>query len=97
MENYWDYDNDNNKIKTGFDNCEPQLLMVYVDAIDASSAATFDSCVCKTNVLIEKAGNSKDTRNTDENDKEDKYYTIDYPTGILLEHVPTSMSPNACY
>lgn len=46
MENYWDYDNDNNKIKTGFDNCEPQLLMVYVDAIDASSAATFDSCVC---------------------------------------------------
>ena len=28
MENYWDYDNDNNKIKTGFDNCEPQLLMV---------------------------------------------------------------------
>lgn len=69
----------------------------YVDAIDASSAATFDSCVCKTNVLIEKADNSKDTRNTDENDKEDKYYTIDYPTGILLEHVPTSMSPNAWY
>jgi hypothetical protein len=31
---YWDYDNDNNKIKTGFDSCEPRLLLVCVDSID---------------------------------------------------------------
>jgi hypothetical protein len=34
MNKYWDYDNDNNKIKTGFDSCEPRLLLVCVDSID---------------------------------------------------------------
>jgi hypothetical protein len=42
-----------------------------------------------------KAVNSKDTRNIDEHDKEDKYYTIDYPTCISIGHVTASMSPNS--
>ena len=97
MKKYWDYDNDNNKIKTSFDNGEPRLLLVCVDAMDASSAVTFDSYLCKTKYLDGKAVNNKDTRNIAEQDKEDEYYTIDYPKGISIEHVTASMSPNARY
>ena len=97
MKKYWDYDNDNNKIKTSFDNGEPRLLLVCVDAMDASSAVTFDSYLCKTKYLDGKAVNNKDTRNNNEQDKESEYYTIDYPNGISIEHVTASMSPNARY
>jgi NTE family protein len=97
MKKYWDYDNDNNKIKTSFDNGEPRLLLVCVDAMDASSAVTFDSYLCKTKYLDGKAVNNKDTRNNNEQDKEAEYYTIDYPNGISIEHVTASMSPNARY
>lgn len=34
MNKYWDYNNDNYKIKTGFDSCEPRLLLVCVDSTD---------------------------------------------------------------
>jgi hypothetical protein len=97
MKKYWDYDNDNNKIKTSFDNGEPRLLLVCVDVMDATSAVTFDSYLCKTKYLDGKAVNNKDIRNNDEQDKEDEYYTIDYPKGISIEHVTASMSPNARY
>lgn len=50
MKKYWDYDNDNNKIKTSFDNGEPRLLLVCVDAMGASSTVTFDSYLCETNI-----------------------------------------------
>jgi hypothetical protein len=39
---YTDYDIDKNKIRTSFDNGEPRLLLICVDAIDASSTVTFD-------------------------------------------------------
>jgi NTE family protein len=97
MKKYWDYDNDSNKIKTSFDNGEPRLLLVCVDAMDASSAVTFDSYLCKTKYLDGKAVNNKDTRNNNEQDKQSEYYTIDYPNGISIEHVTASMSPNARY
>jgi hypothetical protein len=50
MKKYWDYDNDNNKIKTNFDNGEPRLLLVCVDAMGALSTVTFDSYLCETNI-----------------------------------------------
>ena len=34
MNKYWNYDNDNYKIKTGFDSCEPRQLLVCVDSMD---------------------------------------------------------------
>ena len=94
---YLDYDIDENKIRRSFDNGEPRLLLICVDAMDASSAVTFD--IFLWNEYLEgKAVNNKDTRNIDKQDKEAENYTIDYPTGISIEeHVTASMSPNPRY
>lgn len=46
MKNFWDYDG--LSIKTSFEQGEPRLLLVSVDVLDCTTAATFDSYTCKT-------------------------------------------------
>jgi NTE family protein len=46
MKKFWDYDG--LSIKTSFEQGEPRLLLVSVDVLDCTTAATFDSYKCKT-------------------------------------------------
>jgi hypothetical protein len=89
IKRYWDYEK--YPIKTRFDKGEPRLLLVCVDVMDAASAVTFDSYLCKTTYPDGIAINKKEG-------KEDNFnYVIEYRNGISIEHVSASMSPHLVY
>jgi NTE family protein len=84
-QHYWDADNE--PIRTSFGNGEPRLLLVTVDVLDATSAATFDSYLCETRY--------GDGRKSIHNKKEEKNeHILNYQDGITMQHVRASMSPN---
>jgi predicted acylesterase/phospholipase RssA len=84
-QHYWDADNE--PIRTSFGNGEPRLLLVAVDVLDATSAATFDSYLCETRY--------KDGRKAIENRNDGKNeHILSYHDGITMQHVRASMSPN---
>ena len=80
-EYYWDSENE--PIRTRFGNGEPRLLLVAIDILDATSAVTFDSYLCKTVYEDGRRIKSKSE------------HVIEYPQGITIQHVKASMSPNA--
>ena len=87
IKEYWDYEK--YPIKTEFEKGEPRLLLICVDVMDATTAVTFDSYLCKTKY--------SDARPDDEKNKQDYNYIINYPYGISIEHVSASMSPHLKY
>lgn len=89
IKKYWDYEK--YPLKTHFEKGEPRLLLVCVDVMDAASAVTFDSYLCKTTYADGIPINK-------EEGKEDNFnYVIEYPHGISIEHVNASMSPHLRY
>lgn len=89
-EHYWDPENE--PIRTSFDNGEPRLLLVAVDILDATSAVTFDSYLCKTE--YEDGRHSKSNLHNKVSIDKSKH-VIEYPQGVTMQHVKASMSPNA--
>jgi NTE family protein len=84
-QHYWNADKE--PIRTSFENGEPRLLLVAVDVLDATSAVTFDSYLCKTKY--------EDGREDIQNKKEGKNeHILNYHDGITMQHVRASMSPN---
>jgi NTE family protein len=82
---YWDADKE--PIRTSFGNGEPRLLLVAVDVLDATSAATFDSYLCETRY--------RDGRKAIQNKNDGKNeHILSYHDGITMQHVSASMSPN---
>jgi NTE family protein len=82
---YWDAGDE--PIRTSFENGEPRLLLVAVDVLDATSAATFDSYLCETRY----EDGRKDIRNKKQEKNE---HIMKYQDGITMQHVRASMSPN---
>lgn len=89
-EHYWDSENE--PIRTSFGDGEPRLLLVAVDILDATSAVTFDSYLCKTEYEDGRPSKSN-LRNKVSIDK--SKHVIEYPQGITMQHVKASISPNA--
>jgi len=84
-QHYWNADKE--PIRTSFEDGEPRLLLVAIDVLDATSAVTFDSYLCKTKY--------EDGRKGVENNKEKKdEHILNYHDGITMQHVKASMSPN---
>lgn len=84
-ERYWD--SKHNPIATNYLKGEPRLLLVSVDILDATSAVTFDSYLCKSKYPkgeIDKGENEED---------DSSQRLVDYQDGITMEHVRASMSP----
>ncbi len=87
IKKYWDYDKF--PIKTSFKNHEPRLLLVSVDALDATSPVAFDSYYYNDdNDNYDKENGICKSEYGDEEYK----HTIEYPDGIRGEHVMASMS-----
>jgi hypothetical protein len=79
---------------------EPRLLLVSVDILDATSAVTFDSYLCKTQypkgVTDERENERNDSTNStnqQQQQQQEQQRLIEYPDGITMEHVRASMSP----
>jgi NTE family protein len=84
-QHYWNADKE--PIRTSFEDGEPRLLLVAIDVLDATSAVTFDSYLCKTKY--------EDGRKGVENNKEKRdEHILNYHDGITMQHVKASMSPN---
>jgi NTE family protein len=89
---YWDSDNE--AIRTSFGDGEPRLLLVAVDILDATSAATFDSYLGETK--YEDGRSKTHLYNKDSSSNSNKSeHVIAYDKGITMQHVKASMSPNA--
>jgi NTE family protein len=87
-ENYWD--SNRYPISTDYLKGEPRLLLVSIDILDATSAVTFDSYLCKTQY---PKGEIDDT-NTENQKQQEEQRLIEYSDGITMEHVRASMSPH---
>jgi NTE family protein len=96
IKKYWDYEN--YPLKTYFERGEPRLLLVSVDVMDAASAVTFDSYLCKTKYTdgLSITDTTKEANNGIE-EENNFNYVIEYPDGISIEHVNASMSPHLRY
>ena len=82
IRNYWN--DEKNPIKTRFENGQPRLLLVGVDVQDATTA-TVDSY----RKGVDQNGN--EIRKSEYGDSKTKHI-IEYPEGIKMEHLRTSMS-----
>ncbi|MDQ3835814.1 MAG: patatin-like phospholipase family protein [Thermoproteota archaeon] len=83
IKRYWDYDK--YPIRTSFEDGQPRLFLISVDALDATSPVAFDS-------YVKENGTCK----TEYGDEEYKH-VIEYPDGIKMEHVMASMSIHMKY
>lgn len=78
IKKYWNYDK--YPIKTSFEDRQPRLFLVSVDALDATSPVTFDSYVKENGICKTEYGD------------EEYRHVIEYPDGIEMKHVMSSMS-----
>jgi NTE family protein len=89
---YWD--SNRYPIATDYLKGEPRLLLVSIDILDATSAVTFDSYLCKTQYprgeIDERENKGDDSTNQLQQEQQ---RLIEYPDGITMEHVRASMSP----
>jgi predicted acylesterase/phospholipase RssA len=93
--NYWD--SKRYPIATDYLKGEPRLLLVSVDILDATSAVTFDSYLCKTQYpkgeIDERKNKENDSSYSTNQKQQEQQRLIEYSDGITMEHVRASMSP----
>jgi NTE family protein len=85
-ENYWD--SKRYPISTDYLKGEPRLLLVSIDILDATSAVTFDSYLCKTQYPKGQITNEENQK------QQEEQRLIEYSDGITMDHVRASMSPH---
>jgi NTE family protein len=93
--NYWD--SKRYPIATDYLKGEPRLLLVAVDILDATSAVTFDSYLCKTQYpkgeIEERENEEADSSYGATYKQQEQQRLLEYSDGITMEHVRASMSP----